>query len=237
MKALSLMIFASLVGATTVAAQPPGDGYWAVGTEPFWGLRFSHGRIAFDVTGWPQYTYSAPVPQREATANGFRYRTRRLTVEIAHVECNDGMTDRTFADEVNVRMDGRLFQGCGGTILPPETLTGTGWRVQAIAGTPIRDDRWSIRFAAEEPLTADEDFVPNTYFLSSPCSESSGPYSRAGNVLTLGPLRSSRQVCTLARRNLELRMRQILSRPLRIAFPPDGTFVMTNERGTVTFYR
>ena len=237
MKALSLMIFASLVGATPAAAQPPGDGYWAVGTEPFWGLRFSRGRIAFDVTGWPEYTYSAPAPPREATGRGFRYRTPRLTAEIWSEECNDGMTDRMFADSVVVTMDGRRFEGCGGAILPPETLAGTSWGIEAIAGTRVRDDQWGIGFGPEERLTEEDDFFPNTYRLYAPCSESTGPYSRAGNVLTLGPVRSVRLACTQGQRNLEARMRQILSRPLRIAFPPDGTFVMTNARGTVTSSR
>ena len=235
MKALSLMIFAGLAAATTVAAQAPPDGYWAVGTEPFWGLRFSHGRMMFDISDGP--ALSAAVPTREATPNGYRYRTSRLIVEISHVECNDGMTDRTFADEVNVRFDGRLFEGCGGAILPPETLAGTGWRFEAISGTEIRDDRWGISFAPEERLTEEDDFVGNSYRLDSTCSESRGSYSRSGDILTLRPVRSTRLTCPQRDRNIEARMREILSRPVRIAFPPDGRFVMTNARGTLTSYR
>jgi heat shock protein HslJ len=232
MKTLHSLIFLCLASAASVAAQASDEDYGAIGTEPFWGLSIERGRMTFDVNDEPPVTVA--LPARERIPNGYRFRTPRMTVDIVRADCNDGMTDRTFADEVTVRLDGRRFEGCGGAILPPETLAGTSWRFQAIAGTRIRDDRWSINFAPETPLTDEDDFHPNTYLVHSSCSESRGPYSRSGNVLRLGPVRSIRRACTQRERNIDARMRQILSRPLRIAFPPDGTFVLTNERGILT---
>jgi len=42
------------------------------------------------------------------------YRTRRIDVNIVHARCNDGMSDRVYPDKVQVTVDGRRFNGCGG---------------------------------------------------------------------------------------------------------------------------
>jgi uncharacterized membrane protein len=50
--------------------------------------------------------------------NGYRYETRRLVVDIAHVRCNDAMSGQGFADQVTVTADGETFKGCGGERRP-----------------------------------------------------------------------------------------------------------------------
>ena len=231
MKALSLITFAWLMGAAAIAAQAPGEPYLALGTEPFWSLSIERDRMTFDVNDEPPVTVVRPA--RETVANGYRYRTPRMVVDIVRVDCNDGMTDRTFEHEVTVRLDGRRFEGCGGAILPPETLAGTGWGFEAIAGTRITGDLWSISFAPERRLSEEDDFRPGTYALFTPCGESRGPYSRSGAVLRLGPPRTVPQACTERDRSVDARLSRILSVPGRIAFRPDGTFVMSNGHGTL----
>jgi len=216
-----------------------GEPYGAIGTEPFWGLSVTEGRLAFDVSGWPQYTYSVPAPAREATARGYRYRTPRLVADMWREDCNDGMTDRMFADSVVVTMDGRRFEGCGGPILPPETLAGTGWGFAAIAGVRIGDEdhSWSLNFAPETRLTPEDDFAPNTYRLYTPCGEYSGPYSRTGDALRFGPARTVARSCSSRERVTEARLRLVLRGPTRISFQPDGTFVLSNAGGVLRLTR
>jgi uncharacterized membrane protein len=48
---------------------------------------------------------------------GETYQTQRISLNIVHAPCNNGMSDRTFPDRVQVTVDGRRLTGCGG----PET--------------------------------------------------------------------------------------------------------------------
>ena len=42
------------------------------------------------------------------------YNTPRIHVNIVHGRCSDGMSDRVYPDKVQVDVDGRRFNGCGG---------------------------------------------------------------------------------------------------------------------------
>jgi hypothetical protein len=42
------------------------------------------------------------------------YHTPRIGVNIVHGRCSDGMSDRVYPDKVQVTVDGRRFNGCGG---------------------------------------------------------------------------------------------------------------------------
>jgi uncharacterized membrane protein len=222
------------------------ESYGALGTEPFWGLGIRDGRLDFDLNE-TEIVYSAPAPAREAAPNGFVYRTPRLVAEIRHEECNDGMTDRTFADTVVVTIDGRRLDGCGGDILPPESLAETGWRIDDIAGRHIgreRGDFYSVSFdeASAQVFTA--------------CGAFTGPWSVEGDRLTtrLNPFRPTGftfpdgevlteyldpapRYCTSADRENQVRLLQILGAPVQIRFTPDGNFLMTGEGGSVTLSR
>ena len=42
------------------------------------------------------------------------YQTPRINVNIVHGQCSDGMSDRIYPDKVQVTVDGKRFNGCGG---------------------------------------------------------------------------------------------------------------------------
>ncbi len=104
---------------------PPGaNDYRASGTEPFWDLTIGRDMVFTDRgTG---LTVSQPTPQVITGVAGEIYRTPRLEVNVTHTACNDGMSDRTYPDTVQVYVDGRLYRGCGG-----------GGGVAAGAGDPL----------------------------------------------------------------------------------------------------
>ena len=93
--------------------EPPPPPYRAVGTEPFWGLLIDPINLTFTAPD------AAPVTQRTPTPiNGFAgpiYQTPRIGVNIVRgQQCSDGMSDRVYPDKVQVTVDGRRFEGCGG---------------------------------------------------------------------------------------------------------------------------
>lgn len=89
--------------------------YRAVGTEPFWDLEIGRELIFTDRGNSVSVSDPAPAPI-QGTA-GPIYRTERLEVNIVHRQCNDGMSDRSYPDTVDVRVDGRQrYRGCGAPI-------------------------------------------------------------------------------------------------------------------------
>ena len=86
-----------------------------VGTEPFWNLLIDERDLTFTQPD------AQPILQpRPQAINGFAgeiYQTPRINVNIVHAQCSDGMSDRTYPDKVQVTVDGRRFDGCGGLVI------------------------------------------------------------------------------------------------------------------------
>ena len=109
---LTPLFLASELGACAPLPPPPPPPYHAVGTEPCWNLLIDE----HDVT----FTQPEAQPIRQPTPpviHGFAgeiYQTPRINVNVVHGTCSDGMSDRVYPDKVQVRVDGRRFEGCGG---------------------------------------------------------------------------------------------------------------------------
>ena len=99
-----------LAGCAT--PQPSSATYHATGTEPFWSLTIGERTLAFTLAGSQPVTQ--PKPQVIIGFAGEIYRTQRIDVNIVHGACSDGMSDRTYPDKVQVRVDEHHFNGCGG---------------------------------------------------------------------------------------------------------------------------
>jgi heat shock protein HslJ/uncharacterized membrane protein len=89
--------------------------YRAIGTEPFWDLEIGRDLIFTDRGN--NVSVSDPTPTPINGVAGEIYRTQRLEVNIVHRQCSDGMSDRSYPDTVDVRVDGRQrYRGCGAPI-------------------------------------------------------------------------------------------------------------------------
>jgi heat shock protein HslJ/uncharacterized membrane protein len=89
--------------------------YRAIGTEPFWDLEIGRDLIFTDRGN--NISVSQPAPQPIQGTAGPIYRTDRLEVNIVHRQCSDGMSERSYPDTVDVRVDGRQrYRGCGAPI-------------------------------------------------------------------------------------------------------------------------
>ena len=116
MKTLVTLILAAGLGAcANVPAPPPkpaAEPYRALGTEPFWGLLIDARNITF--TAPDAQPVAQPTPRVIIGFAGEIYQTPRINVNIVHAKCSDGMSDRTYPDKVQVTVDGRRLNGCGG---------------------------------------------------------------------------------------------------------------------------
>ena len=100
------------LGACYPIPGPPPPPYHAVGTEPFWNVLIDERDVTF--TQPDAQPIRQPRPQPIHGFAGEIYQTPRINVNIVHSQCSDGMSDRVYPDKVQVTVDGRRFEGCGG---------------------------------------------------------------------------------------------------------------------------
>jgi heat shock protein HslJ len=227
--ALAVTAMAGCATMSEEAADTNGAGYRALGTEPFWSVTIGGGRMVFDT---PEGGFSVVAPAPRTTFNGRRYETARLTVDITHGECSDGMSDRRYADTVRVTADGRELSGCGGDILPPAALAGTSWAIVAIGGEAVSGELYHLSFTSERMSG------------QAGCNRFTGDYRVSGDTLTVGALAMTRMACVsldgaTGRDPMahERRFGEIVSGPVRVSFPNGDTLVLTGANGEIRLRR
>jgi len=113
MKRLVPIALAAVLAGCMTPPPPPAAPYRALGTEPFWNLLIDEHHITFIQPDAQPIQQPTPQP-----INGFAgpiYQTPRIHVNIVKSQqCSDGMSDRVYPDRVQVMVDGRQFNGCGG---------------------------------------------------------------------------------------------------------------------------
>ncbi|MEP2750786.1 MAG: hypothetical protein ABJP02_13930 [Parasphingorhabdus sp.] len=105
--------------------------YQAMGTEPGWTVSIKNDQI-IHTSQEGNNDFSLAVQRMKKTATGWNIKgftdKDNITVTITSgEECNDGMSDRVFADTVKVSVSGSgHHNGCGGAILSdPEAAEAT----------------------------------------------------------------------------------------------------------------
>jgi len=112
MKRLFALALAGVLGGCLPIPGPPPPPYHALGTEPFWNLLIDEHDITFVQPD--AQPIKQPTPKVIHGIAGEIYQTPRINVNIVHAQCSDGMSDRVYPDKVQVTVDGRRFNGCGG---------------------------------------------------------------------------------------------------------------------------
>lgn len=133
-----------LAGCTTV--QGDGEAFRARGNEPFWSVTVADGRMVYERAGGP--TFSVREPAREQTEIGHIWRTPRLTVEVMHQRCSDGMSDLVYPADVRVTADGEALSGCGGDPYQDE-LADSQWQIVEIDGSAIDGEAYRLSFTRD----------------------------------------------------------------------------------------
>jgi heat shock protein HslJ len=182
--------------------------YRAIGTEPFWDLDIGPDLVFTDRGNGVSVTQPTPAPIN-GTA-GEIYRSPRIEVNITHIRCSDGMSDRSYPDTVQVYVDGKMYRGCGaptafftstderGNPLPPPQayppaapmgvdgppLDGTRWQVVAINGRPTpRTGNFSMEFTSGR--------MSATFG----CNGLGASYTQTGATLDAGPVIGTKMAC------------------------------------------
>ena len=188
--------------APPITPNPPGGVYRALGTEPFWDMTIDGREIVFTDRG-NNVRVAQPTPRVIVGFAGEIYQTPRIGVNIVHTQCSDGMSDRTYPDRVQVDVDGKRYEGCGGAAVAPTSLAGTNWRVAAVNGRPTPSG----------PLFY-MNFEADRFGAKFGCNGMGADYSQDGNNLVPGPVIGTKMACPDM--SFENDAGLVLSQPLRM---------------------
>lgn len=214
-------------GEVPPPAAPPQSSttYSALGTEPGWTLRITPGRLYYE-GDYGATKIDVPRPEPRATFNGHRYESARLTVDVTHGECSDGMSDRLYEDSVTVTANGKTVKGCGGAILSPQTLEGTSWAILQIGGMDALADRPAKLGFADGRISG-----------TTGCNSFSGRYDVNTTALTLGPIVATQMGCPGTAMEQETRLLAILKGTLGMTFRNGDTLILTGANGRTVVAR
>ena len=108
----------ALAGCVTPPPQSK-DVYRALGTEPFWALTVDNREIVFTEANAPGVRIVEPLPKVIHGFAGDIYQGKRINVNIVRTPCSDGMSERAYPHKIQLRVDTRSFEGCGGLPVAP----------------------------------------------------------------------------------------------------------------------
>lgn len=209
----------ALLLAVSVDAKP--KVYHAAGTEPFWTLAIGTGSITYKRMGGE--TIVTATPRVRATANGRRYVSPRITIDIARERCNDGMSDRSYPEAVKVTIGGNVVIGCGGDPLVEENLLQqTSWTIVSIDGRPARTTRPTRIGFADGRMSG-----------TAGCNRLNGTYTLRGATLETRNIVSTRMACLGPGMLIERQFLTVIRTPAKLDLLDDGTLSLTSSGGTV----
>ena len=100
-----------------------GDTFRGGGTDPFWSVQLSKGKIHFKAPGASLKSFVAPIPEPEISGNSKKYiaQSHRVLMEvlITEEECIDAVNSKKSSHKVKVSIkpksekDFNVFEGCG----------------------------------------------------------------------------------------------------------------------------
>jgi uncharacterized membrane protein len=228
MRLLSLAMAASLLAGCATLPAPPvesGTSYRAVGTEPFWALELNGRQMVFTEANAPGVRIVETQPRAIHGFAGDIFQGRRIGLNIVHGQrCSDGMSDRVYPDRVQVRVDARSFEGCGGEAMMPAVLESTNWSVVSVNGRVVAGgERYFVRFESGR-LAA-----------KFGCNGLSAPIQQDGARLVPGALMATRMACPDMRDETEAS--QVLRLPSDLAWGPSEQLTINNSGGTIVLRR
>ncbi|QNM83030.1 META domain-containing protein [Sphingomonas sabuli] len=204
---------------------PPPAPFHAYGKDSAWDLIIDDRNITFIAAG------QQPVVQAKPPAiigiAGEIYKTPRINVNTVHGTCT--ASGRTYRDSVQVTVDGKAYEGCGGEAggavaegVPGGALEGRAWRVVEINGrpTPAAGD-YSLSFRSDGRLGA-----------KFGCNSIGGSFVRTGAVVTAGEMMATRMACADPAGSFEADGLKVLDQPMTLSWNGSSA-VLSNAIGRI----
>jgi heat shock protein HslJ len=158
--------------------------------------------------------------------NGWRYVSKKVVADITFTPCSDGMSEFIYKDSVIVMVGDRKYEGCGGGILPPDSMENSGWRVISINGIELPHEREAMLEFAQGRMSG-----------SIGCNRLGAEYGYKDKKLSFGPMISTKMGCPDPIAAQELAFGNLLGGAFSTKFPGDGSMVLTAKDGAEIMLR
>lgn len=236
LRALPLLLTASLLTACAVAETPPGTSsiidqplFTARGQEPGWLLTIGSDRLVL-MANYGQQRISLPLPPRQPLPNGHRYaassEANRLRVDVVAALCQDTMSGMPYPAMVTIDLDGQRLDGCGGA--PEALLQGETWTVERIGDRAVLDGaRPTLTFGADGRVGG-----------NASCNSFGAGYRLTGEGLSFTPIVATKRACAEASRmQQESAFLDLLGRSTRFDIRADGALLLETATGQTLLAR
>ena len=222
----TLFAAALMLGSIAAPAMAQNAPYRAAGTEPFWSLTIDSRSMKFEAPG--QHSVTVATPRVIHGFAGEIYQSRRISVNTVHKACSDGMSDRRYPDTVQVTVDGRRYEGCGGAAAAeaPRSAIEGDWRILTIAGRPaVRRTNVTVTFNGAR-------MNGNTG-----CNAFGGSYRFDRGFLSAGPLITTKMACSRFINQQEQALLALFGQRLSVTSMRNGNLRMTGNGGSLVLVR
>lgn len=189
----------------------------ATGNEPFWSLVLGGKRVEL-ITDLGETRIDVGLTEQELLEDGRRYQNllenRELVISIFDRPCVDTMSGMPFPATVEIQLDDRRLEGCGGD--PATLLQGAEWVVEDIGGGGIIDrSRVTLNFGADGRLWG-----------RASCNTYQGDYTLTGESLTLALSATTMMACAPALMDQESKVFDLLARVHAFELDPTGALIL-----------
>ncbi|MCA0041954.1 META domain-containing protein [Celeribacter litoreus] len=128
--------------------------------------------------------------------------------------CRDDMSGRPYPETVEMTFDGQTYRGCSGETL--SLLTGSTWHIQSLSGADVVDGSvLDIAITSFGRLSG-----------AAGCNRYTGEFELTGEGMNIGPLASTRMMCSEALMVQETRFLTLLSSVYRFDFGDAGELIL-----------
>jgi uncharacterized membrane protein len=211
-----------LTGCTTVQAREE-EPFRARGNEPFWSVTVANGRMTYARAG--EAGFSVRTPARQETEIGYLWRTPRLTVEVMHQRCSDGMSDLLYPADVRVTVDGEELRGCGGEPVRDE-LANSQWQIVEIDGSAVDGEAYRLSFMRDRISG------------QAGCNRFNGTYQRGDEgEIDVTALAVTRMACPEPRMGHERFVLSLLGDTGYLTFVDSNNLVISADRNSIRLRR
>jgi heat shock protein HslJ/uncharacterized lipoprotein YbaY len=211
-----------------IPVETPTTPFRASGNEPFWSLDLTDKRVELN-TDLGETRINVALTEQELLEDGRRYRNLiedgDLVVSIFDRPCVDTMSGMPHPATVEIQLDDRRFEGCGGD--PATLLQGPEWVVEDIGGGGIIDrSRVTLNFGADGRLWG-----------RASCNTYQGEYTLTGETLTLALSATTMMACAPALMDQELKVFDLLGRIRTFALDQTGALILKADDGRTLLAR
>lgn len=192
--------------------------YRATGSNPAWELTIDRANLVYtDFSN--RVRVGEPLPPGTSVAAGLPIRTPRMQAVITRMRCVDPLTQRSYPDTVQLTVDGRRFQGCGGEPLSMTLANGT-WTVEQVNG---------------QAATGSMQFTANRMTARFGCNTVSGSYAVTSVTFSAGARATTRMACRDM--TAETQALAVLAQPATLLWQSADQVVIGNDKGQIRLRR